>query len=199
MIVICFAGPPGTGKTSLCKALAQKLSIVLSDRYKYGQLIEINSHSLFSKWFSEVRLQSQRSLSFWRLIRSYCQITRHCLGNLCHVTQLCIVLLQSVYWEALSVPSLYQGCTSRWPDLIPKRLISVPCSRFNKYKKLLVNDGDFMNVFKCHWTTNNFETYYNLKQLWWQQYHTTSIKGLVFDTSLKESSYHYFVFGPWVH
>ncbi|KAK2559713.1 Pachytene checkpoint protein 2-like protein, partial [Acropora cervicornis] len=41
--------PPGTGKTSLCKALAQKLSI----RYSYGQLIEINSHSLFSKWFSE--------------------------------------------------------------------------------------------------------------------------------------------------
>jgi len=43
----------GTGKTSLCKALAQKMAIRLSDRYDYGQLVEINSHSLFSKWFSE--------------------------------------------------------------------------------------------------------------------------------------------------
>lgn len=25
-------------------------------RYRYGQLIEINSHSLFSKWFSEVSI-----------------------------------------------------------------------------------------------------------------------------------------------
>ncbi|KAK4050742.1 hypothetical protein OIO90_004964 [Microbotryomycetes sp. JL221] len=51
--VVLLHGPPGTGKTSLCRALAQKLAIRLSGRYDSGKLVEINSHSLFSKWFSE--------------------------------------------------------------------------------------------------------------------------------------------------
>lgn len=54
--VILLHGPPGTGKTSLCKALAQKLSIKMEGAYSSGILIEINSHSLFSKWFSEASM-----------------------------------------------------------------------------------------------------------------------------------------------
>ena len=52
--MIMLHGPPGTGKTTLCKALAQKV-FIRSDpgRYHSGVLLEINSHSLFSKWFSE--------------------------------------------------------------------------------------------------------------------------------------------------
>lgn len=51
--VILLHGPPGTGKTSLCKALAQKLCVRLSHRYTSGVMIEVNAHSLFSRWFSE--------------------------------------------------------------------------------------------------------------------------------------------------
>ncbi|CRG96445.1 AAA family ATPase, putative [Plasmodium gallinaceum] len=51
--LVLLYGPPGTGKTSLCKALANKICIRLSNIYTTGILIELNTHTLFSKWYSE--------------------------------------------------------------------------------------------------------------------------------------------------
>ena len=50
--ILMLYGPPGTGKTSLCRALAQKIAIRMGHRFTRTTLLEIHSHSLFSKWFS---------------------------------------------------------------------------------------------------------------------------------------------------
>jgi SpoVK/Ycf46/Vps4 family AAA+-type ATPase len=51
--VLLLYGPPGTGKTTICHGLSQKLSIRYSHRYQSAMILEVNTHSLFSKWFAE--------------------------------------------------------------------------------------------------------------------------------------------------
>ncbi|OII72950.1 Pch2p like AAA ATPase [Cryptosporidium ubiquitum] len=51
--LILLYGSPGTGKTSISRAISQKIGMRYCNRYKNIYLIEISAHSLFSKWFSE--------------------------------------------------------------------------------------------------------------------------------------------------
>ncbi|ODV94563.1 hypothetical protein PACTADRAFT_29533, partial [Pachysolen tannophilus NRRL Y-2460] len=63
--LIILSGPPGSGKTSVCKAIAQKLSTRLTSLNHYekgniktlysqgGLLIELNCSKLFSRWYGE--------------------------------------------------------------------------------------------------------------------------------------------------
>ncbi|KAF5866175.1 hypothetical protein ETB97_000709 [Aspergillus alliaceus] len=51
--LVLLWGPPGTGKTSLCHGLSQKLAIRIGKHYPQSKLVEINAHSLGSKFFGE--------------------------------------------------------------------------------------------------------------------------------------------------
>ncbi|KAI9772314.1 MAG: hypothetical protein M1840_001063 [Geoglossum simile] len=67
--LILLHGPPGTGKSTLCRGLAQKLSIRLRKRFSNGKFVEIDSHSLFSKWFGgSAKLVGQTFREIERLV-----------------------------------------------------------------------------------------------------------------------------------
>ncbi|KAI4222831.1 MAG: hypothetical protein L6R36_005863 [Xanthoria steineri] len=51
--IVLLYGPSGTGKTTLCCGLVQKLAIRLRQEYKATKLIELDAAALFSKYFGE--------------------------------------------------------------------------------------------------------------------------------------------------
>ena len=70
--IVLFYGPPGIGKTSLSKAVAQRISQKFCCDYNDILLYEINSQSLYSKYFSESGKMVQKIFT---------EITQNALNN----------------------------------------------------------------------------------------------------------------------
>ncbi|KAM0164425.1 hypothetical protein ACHAPG_000621 [Botrytis cinerea] len=64
-------GPPGTGKTTLCQAIAQRLAIRLIEQFPHTKLIQVKTATLLSKYYSESASQVDDLLT---KIKTMCQI-----------------------------------------------------------------------------------------------------------------------------
>ena len=122
--MVLLHGPPGTGKTSLCKGLAQRLAIRFSQRYKRSIFIEVNSHSLFSKWFSESG----------KLIHKLFEQIEECASD---SNQLVFVLIDEV--ESLAL-NRARSCKGNEPSdsLRSVNAILTQMDKIRKYRNVLV-------------------------------------------------------------
>ena len=96
--ILLLHGLPGTGKTSLCRALAHKLAIRMNHRFPGGAtLLDVRAHSLFSKWFS----------TSGKLVSALFQMVRDMVQD--DPTALVCVLVDEVESLASSRSSSHQG------------------------------------------------------------------------------------------
>ncbi|CAF3977032.1 unnamed protein product [Rotaria sp. Silwood1] len=112
-----FVRKQGCGKTTLCKGLAQKVSIRMKELFNRFYFYELNAASLFSKWFSE----SSHNLS-----RFFDDITRICYDPLTFV----IILIDEI--ESLSISRISSLSSNEPSDML--RVVNTLLTHIDRLK-----------------------------------------------------------------